>query len=392
MNPRNDLAKWMTPDTSEARVNRLWGRVQDSQGNRRAWLMPALGGALLAAAGMIVALAVSSQPLAVGNELAAGRTTTVGHFSDGSEVALATASAVRLVTDSKNEVRVELERGEATFEVSKRPSRKFVVAAGDVEVKVVGTRFTVNHTQAGVDVSVERGIVEVTLSGKTVRLTAGQKWSEADVEEEDAEAVADVPAVPTIPDSVAGGVSPLPASGHPLPGEKTHRRHHASKKTAPKPVAAPSEPAVAPQTPVLPATGGAIADPPAPLPAPGPTAAELFNDALSARREGRASDAALAYERLLRDFPHDSHTATAAFELGRVRMDQLNDLRGSALALEQALKLAPDGTFVEEALSRLVRAYDGLGTKSACVHYRDQYLARFPSGPYASSVASRCAQ
>lgn len=388
MNPQNDLAKWMTPDTSEARVNRLWGRVQDSQGNRRGWLVPAMGGALLAVAGMIVAFAVSSRTLEAGNELAAGRTTTVGHFSDGSEVVLATASAVRLVNDSKNEVRVELERGEATFEVSKRPSRKFIVAAGDVEVKVVGTRFTVNHSAAGVDVSVERGIVEVTLSGKTVRLTAGQKWSEAEVEEDDTEAAADLPAVPTIPDAVATGVPTIPA---PAPEKLTRvHRHHASKKTAPKTIAAPSEPAVAPQTPVLPAAGGAIAEKPAP--APGPTAAELFNDALSARREGRASDAALAYERLLRDFPHDSHSATAAFELGRVRMDQLNDLRGSALALEQALKLAPDGTFVEEALSRLVRAYDGLGTKSACVHYRDQYLARFPSGPYASSVASRCSQ
>ncbi len=391
MSQKDDLAKWMTPDTSEARVHRLWSRVQETQTDRRRWLVPALGGALLVAAGMIIALAVSSRTLAAGNELAAGGSTTVGHFSDGSSVELASASAVRLVTDAKDEVRVELERGEATFEVSKRPSRRFVVAAGDVEVKVVGTRFTVTHTATGVEVSVERGVVEVTANAKTARLTAGEKWSEAESEEDEAEA--DGPATPTIPDSVAEDVSPLPASGHPLPGERGHlRRHHGTKKSTPKPVAATSEPPPLPQTPVLPATGGPIADKPAPLPAPGPTAAELFNDALLARREGRASDAALSYERLLRDFPHDSHAATAAFELGRVRMDQLNDLHGAALALEQALKLAPDGTFVEEALSRLVRAYDGLGNRSACAHYRDQYLARFPSGPYASSVASRCAQ
>jgi transmembrane sensor len=390
MTPKNDLAKWMTPDTSEVRVNRLWGRVQDSQGNRRPWLVPALGGALLAAAAVIIGLVATSRTLVVGNELASSGAPSVGHFSDGSQVELAQASAVRLVTDQKNEVRVELERGEATFEVSRRPSRKFVVAAGDVEVKVVGTRFTVTHGAAGVDVSVERGIVEVTLNGKTARLTAGQKWSEgdqADQGDDAEEAVADLPAVPTIPDSVASAA--IPSAEKPA----RVRKHHASKKTTqPKQLAAPSEPQVVPQVPVIPAAGGIVAEKPVAAPAPGPTAAELFNDALSARREGRASDAALAYERLLRDFPHDSHSATAAFELGRVRMDQLNDSRGAALALEQALKLAPDGTFVEEALSRLVRAYDAGGSKSTCLHYRDQYLARFPNGPYASSVAARCAQ
>jgi len=220
-----------------------------------------------------------------------------------------------------------------------------------------------------------------------VRLTAGEKWSslEAHAEaEDDAEA----------PDPVAAAPSPATDAVAPARPTRTAKTHHVAHHAGSRTVAAVNEPApVVPTVPVLPANGGAVEQhQPVPAPAAGPTAAELFNDALTARREGRASDAALSFERILRDFPHDSHSATAAFELGRVRMDQLNDMRGAALALEQALKLAPEGTYLEEALSRLVRAYDALGPKTSCVRYRDQYLARFPAGPYASSVSARCSQ
>ena len=60
-----------------------------------------------------------------------------------------------------------------------------MVAAGGVEVHVVGTRFSVATQQAAggarVEVSVERGAVEVRgpgASGAAVRVEAGHSWSQ----------------------------------------------------------------------------------------------------------------------------------------------------------------------------------------------------------------------
>lgn len=63
-------------------------------------------------------------------------------LSDGSRVTLNTASAIKIAITS-TERRVELEQGEAFFDVAPEPARPFVVAAGDKRVIAVGTKFSV---------------------------------------------------------------------------------------------------------------------------------------------------------------------------------------------------------------------------------------------------------
>jgi len=386
MRDPKELQKWMTPDTSEPRVNRLWSRVRES-GEKKAPMWRWAAASAIAASLAVAAFALWPRPLAVGSQLEASAEGTVGRFSDGSRVEVGRSSSVRLVSDTKGEVRVELERGSATFEVSKRPDRRFVVHADGVEVRVVGTRFTVTRDSQGVTVSVERGIVEVARAATTVRLGAGQRWAEAEVQ---AAAEAQPEPEPSLaePEPELPSVAPAPPVPAPEPAApprpvRTQKGVHRAAPAARAPV---TPPAAAAQTP---ATGGGsdLVERPG-----APTAAQLFQEALAARREGRSAHAALTFDRFLRDFPYDSRAALAAFELGRLRMDQLSDVKGATQALEQALKLAPDGTFAEDALSRLVRAYDELGSKGACARYREQYLARFPNGPYARSVSARCAQ
>jgi transmembrane sensor len=73
---------------------------------------------------------------------------------------------------------VELNEGEAWFEVAKDARRPFVVAAGDVRVRAVGTAFSVRRRESGVEVQVTEGVVETwsdfdrTLR---VRLSAGDR-------------------------------------------------------------------------------------------------------------------------------------------------------------------------------------------------------------------------
>jgi transmembrane sensor len=59
------------------------------------------------------------------------------------------------------ERRVELESGEAHFAVARDRERPFVVHAGTVAVRAVGTAFNVRHAPAAVEVVVVEGQVEV---------------------------------------------------------------------------------------------------------------------------------------------------------------------------------------------------------------------------------------
>jgi transmembrane sensor len=81
-------------------------------------------------------------------------------LSDGTVVQLNTGGEV-LEQFTVAERRVHLVRGEAHFAVTKNPARPFVVHAGNVDVRAVGTAFNVNLQAAAVDVLVTEGVVEL---------------------------------------------------------------------------------------------------------------------------------------------------------------------------------------------------------------------------------------
>jgi transmembrane sensor len=88
--------------------------------------------------------------------------TKVVALKDGSVVTLNTASEI-LVNYSDQLRSVELVHGEAMFDVARNTARPFVVAAGDTDVRVVGTSFSVRRLEAApVQVLVREGIVEVS--------------------------------------------------------------------------------------------------------------------------------------------------------------------------------------------------------------------------------------
>jgi transmembrane sensor len=79
---------------------------------------------------------------------------------DHSIVELNTRSEIR-VTFTAAERRVELVRGEAFFEVSKDPTRPFIVSTDLATARAVGTHFSVYRTSSGTIVTVEEGRVIV---------------------------------------------------------------------------------------------------------------------------------------------------------------------------------------------------------------------------------------
>lgn len=79
---------------------------------------------------------------------------------DGSTITLNTDSGIRIAL-SDTERRVDLDKGEAFFEVAKDPKRPFVVRVGDQRVIAVGTKFSVRREQNGIRVIVTEGRVRV---------------------------------------------------------------------------------------------------------------------------------------------------------------------------------------------------------------------------------------
>jgi transmembrane sensor len=86
-------------------------------------------------------------------------------LSDGSMAVVNTDTKVDV--DLKPDLRaVTLAKGEAWFEVAKDRSRPFVVTAGDVRVRAVGTAFSVRRLATGAVVQVTEGVVETWCVGK----------------------------------------------------------------------------------------------------------------------------------------------------------------------------------------------------------------------------------
>lgn len=93
-------------------------------------------------------------------------------LSDGSKVTLNTDSEIRVAV-SATERRVDLERGEAFFEVAHDPARPFIVRAGDRRVVAIGTQFSVREDGDDVRVVVSEGRVRLeTAAGEEVAVLA----------------------------------------------------------------------------------------------------------------------------------------------------------------------------------------------------------------------------
>lgn len=109
-------------------------------------------------------------------------TTDVGELR---KVPLKDRTIASVNTDSRLEIdlkptqrEIKLIRGEAWFDVAKDKSRPFVVAAGNVRVRAVGTAFSVRKFDHGAEVLVTEGVVEVwNTDNETapLRLTAGTR-------------------------------------------------------------------------------------------------------------------------------------------------------------------------------------------------------------------------
>ena len=98
----------------------------------------------------------------------------------GSSVDVGPQSSIRVTGDDARGIVVVLDRGSVECDVAPRRGRSpFVVEAGAVTVRVVGTHFVVVRADEAVTVDVQRGTVEVTEAAVTTSVRAGAHWTDA---------------------------------------------------------------------------------------------------------------------------------------------------------------------------------------------------------------------
>jgi transmembrane sensor len=153
---------------------------------RRNWPVLALLGGIAAA--VAITLGTVFVPDAVNaTELATARgemrqfplaDTSVASLNSGSDV------EVRMMPTARQ---VILKRGEAWFQVAKDKHKPFVVEAGEVRVRAVGTAFSVRRLPQGAEVLVTEGVVEVWNGAGKSRRVLLSKGEQAVVPEQGAD-------------------------------------------------------------------------------------------------------------------------------------------------------------------------------------------------------------
>ena len=225
-----------------------------------------------------------ARPANLGDRIAAGASVRVpgaGHLllalDTGTRLRVGASSRVRLTALGSTQ-RFDVESGTLEADVAKVPmGGRFIVATGDAEVEVKGTRFEVAVVAtpsacapfARTQVMVQEGVVVVRFAGGEARLPAGAVW---------------------------------PACPPPPPAAAVHTAHN---RTRPPRAAAPT-----------PDRAGPTAAPPDPS-----TLAEqndLFAAALSARRRGDVDEAIHWLDRLIARYPKGQLIDSARSERQRL--------------------------------------------------------------------------
>ena len=167
-------------------VNKAWERFQNRlaaqnespkilKHNRFSWMRIAASVILIAGLGIAAYFLVNKNNVSKEMIAQSGQNILVDTLSDGSVITLNKQSTVTYPSKFKGNKRAIALKGEAFFNVVPDKKKPFIVSVNDVQVTVVGTSFNIKSDSGITEVVVESGIVQVTKSGRTVELIAGEK-------------------------------------------------------------------------------------------------------------------------------------------------------------------------------------------------------------------------
>ncbi len=171
---------------SNVDVNKAWERFQNKisgqhepakiiNHRRFSWLRIAASVILVAGLGITLFMLVNKNTEPKEMVAQTGQNVLIDTLSDGSIITLNKRSTVTYPSKFKGNTRAIALKGEAFFNVAPDKKKPFIISVNDVQVTVVGTSFNIKSENGNTEVVVESGVVQVTRSGKTVELNAGEK-------------------------------------------------------------------------------------------------------------------------------------------------------------------------------------------------------------------------
>ena len=259
-------------------------------------------------------------------------------FADGSSARVSDDGELMVKVATPDHIESRLAMGAADFDVTKHPEREFVVLAGSVRVRVVGTRFRVEQSGERTRVSVTEGKVEVQEGDARTYLEAGESRffpSLTPVAKEEPHAVNGVGAHARFLELARGGA---------------FKAAYQIMSQSPAAV--------------------------------GSSAEELLLAADAARLSNHPEQAVGFLRRVTTEHAGDSRAPLSAFTLGRVLLSQLSRPAEAAEAFALARRLSPSGSLAEDALAREAEARARAGSTGPARTLAQQYVARYPQGKH----------
>ncbi len=262
-------------------------------------------------------------------------------FADGSVARVSDGGELVVKVATPEHIESVLTTGAADFEVSKHPGRDFVVLAGPVRVRVIGTHFRVERMAERTRVSVTEGKVEVSEGDVRSYLEAGESRFFPSV----------VAAQKDEPRVVSGAAR-----------VRFLELARGGEFKAAYQIMAQSPAAV------------------------GSSAEELLLAADAARLSNHPEQAVGYLRRVTTEHASDSRAPLSAFTLGRVLLSQLSRPAEAAEAFALARRLRPSGSLAEDALAREAEARAAAGSVGQARALAQQYVARYPQGKHAPTM------
>jgi transmembrane sensor len=365
----------LAPGLDEESVAGVWRRVAAARRERprarRRRAMIGLASLSVSAIALVLLLRAPAPvpPLRVaGLPLVPGATPSERRWqlNDGSTVRLGDRAALEVVSNENGRFVTKLEGGRARFDVTPGGPRRWIIETSLATVEVVGTAFDIDDSPRHVAVHVDRGVVLVQgerVPGRIVRLVAGQDLV---IDAEPVERPALAPTLVPAPTTAPAPAAPAPAAPALLP---------------------PSLPPL----PAAPASAQAAAQAPARTqPAADDGAlAQALADADLLRAHGQARAAAERLERAIAEHPGDPGLGVAAFSLGRLYLEVLDEPALAAEAFALVVNAGRPAGLLEDARARRTEALIAAGRLDEAARALAQMEAAFPGSARAARLRTQ---
>jgi ferric-dicitrate binding protein FerR (iron transport regulator) len=176
MTPHPGQSEPITAQPSVRNIGQLWAAFKARPHSYQIRILLAL---IVALAAIVFALPF---PKSSTGRLLSDENPVPVDLDDHSRLLLAPHSELNLISQHAEQVEVQVVRGGARFQVSRVPTRRFLVVAADVEAATTAATLTVKMQNGAPRFSVDRGEVELRSRPEAAliaQLHAGESWPAA---------------------------------------------------------------------------------------------------------------------------------------------------------------------------------------------------------------------